>query len=63
MVENQYAMQDSIPGFNSLVGRIPQRRAWQFTPVILPEESPWTEEPGMDRGAIVHGVAESGMTE
>ena len=24
----------------------PWRRAWQFTPVFLPGESPWTEEPG-----------------
>ena len=25
---------------------IPWRRAWQLTPVFLPGESPWTEEPG-----------------
>ena len=24
----------------------PWRRAWQPTPVFLPGESPWTEEPG-----------------
>ena len=30
------------------------------TPVFLPGESPWTEEPG---GAAVHGVADSDMTE
>ena len=28
------------------VGKIPWRKAWQPTPVYLPEESPWTEEPG-----------------
>ena len=28
------------------VGKIPWRRAWQPTPVFLPEESPWTEGPG-----------------
>ena len=28
------------------VGKIPWRRAWQPTPLFLPEESPWTEEPG-----------------
>ena len=28
------------------VRKIPQRRAWQPTPVFLPGESPWTEEPG-----------------
>ena len=32
--------------FNSWVGKIPWRRAWQPTPVFLPGESPWTEEPG-----------------
>ena len=31
----------SIPG-----GKIPWRRAWQPTPVFLPGECPWTEEPG-----------------
>ena len=28
------------------LGRSPWRRAWQPTPVFLPAESPWTEEPG-----------------
>ena len=27
-------------------GKVPWRRAWQPTPVFLPGESPWTEEPG-----------------
>ena len=31
-----------IPGF----GRSPGGRAWQPTPVFLPGETPWTEEPG-----------------
>ena len=31
----------SVPGS----GRTPWRRAWQPTPVFLPEEYPWTEEP------------------
>ena len=34
------------PGFSLWVGKIPWRRAWQPTPVFLPGESPWTEEPG-----------------
>ena len=29
------------------VRKIPWRRAWQPTPVFLPGESAWTEEPGM----------------
>ena len=33
----------SVPG----LGRFPWRRAWQTTPVFLPGESPWTEEPGV----------------
>ena len=28
------------------VGKIPWRREWLPTPVFLPGESPWTEEPG-----------------
>ena len=32
-------------GFDSWVGKIPWRRAWQPTPVFLPGESPWTEDP------------------
>ena len=32
----------SIPG----LGRLPWRRAWHSTPVFLPGEFPWTEEPG-----------------
>ena len=32
--------------FDPLVGKIPWKRAWQPTPVFLPGESPWTEEPG-----------------
>ena len=31
--------------FDLSVSRIPWRRAWQPTPVFLPGESPWTEEP------------------
>ena len=33
-------------GFDPWDGKIPWRRAWQPTPVFLPGESPWTEEPG-----------------
>ena len=32
--------------FDPWVGKIPWRRASQPTPVFLPGESPWTEEPG-----------------
>ena len=32
--------------FDPGVRKIPWRRAWQPTPVFLPRESPWTEEPG-----------------
>ena len=31
--------------FNPWIRTIPWRSAWQPTPVFLPEESPWTEEP------------------
>ena len=33
-------------GFNPWVGKISWRRAWQPFIVLLPGESPWTEEPG-----------------
>ena len=33
-------------GFDPWVRKIPWRRAWQPTPLFLPGESPWTEEPG-----------------
>ena len=57
----------SIPG----LGRSPWRRAWQPTPVFLPGESPWTEEPrglqsvgsqrvGQD-SATKHSTVSSGM--
>ena len=40
------AAQWGRPGLDPWVGKIPWRRAWQPTPVFLPGESPWTEEPG-----------------
>ena len=43
MVKNPCAMWG--PGFGPWVGKVLWRRAWQPTPVFLPEESPWTEEP------------------
>ena len=39
-------LQCGRPGFDPWVGKIPWRRKWQSTPVFLPGESPWTEEPG-----------------
>ena len=41
MLKNPFAMQE-----NWFVGKIPWRRALQPTPVFLPRESAWTEEPG-----------------
>ena len=32
--------------FDPWIRKIPWRREWQPTPVFLPGESPWTEEPG-----------------
>ena len=34
------------PGFDPWIAKISWRRAWQPTPVFLPGESPWMEEPG-----------------
>ena len=33
-------------GFHPWKGMIPWRRTWQTTPIFLPGETPWTEEPG-----------------
>ena len=42
---HQYRRRKGL-GFDPWVRKIPWRRAWQPTPVFLPGESPWTEEPG-----------------
>ena len=34
--------------FDPWVGKIPWRRKWQSTPVVLPGKIPWTEEPGKE---------------
>ena len=39
-------LQGRRPEFTPRVRKIPWRRAWQPTPVLLPGESPWTEAPG-----------------
>ena len=44
MAKNPPAMRDTW--IQSLGWEDPWRRAWQPTPVSLPEEYPWTEEPG-----------------
>ena len=44
MVKNLSAVQEAQ--VRSLDGKIPWRRAWPPTPVFLPGEFPWTEEPG-----------------
>ena len=44
--DKKFHLQCRRPGFDPWVGKIPWRRAWQPTPVLLPGESPWTEEPG-----------------
>ena len=33
-------------GVDPWVGKIPWRRAWKLTPLLLAGESPWTEDPG-----------------
>ena len=41
-------LQCGRPGFDPWVGKIPCKRARQPTPVFLPGEAPWTEEPGTE---------------
>ena len=49
-----------IPVFDPWVEKIPWRRAGKTTPVFLPRESPWTEEPGrlqsMGSQRVGHGL-------
>ena len=44
--DKKFHLQCRRPGFDPWVGKIPWRRAWQPTLILLPGESPWTEEPG-----------------
>ena len=53
-------LQCGRPGFDPWVGKITGRKTWQLTPVFLPGDSPWTEEPG---GLQSMGSQESDMTE
>ena len=48
MVKNPPASAGNVrrQRLNPWVRKGPWRRAWQPTPVFLPGESPWTEEPG-----------------
>ena len=64
MVKNPPANAGDIMrcGFDPGVEKIPWRRAWQPTPVFLPGEIPWTEEPGGLSLPLSHG-RESDMTE
>ena len=43
-VKNSPTIQETW--FDPWIGKIPCRKAWHLTPVFLPGESPWTEEPG-----------------
>ena len=45
MVNSLPANARDIRDRDSMPGKIPWRRKWQPTPVFLPGESPWTEEP------------------
>jgi len=54
MVKNPPAMRETW--VQSLSWKIPWRREWQPTPVFLPEESPWAEEPGGLQSMGLHRV-------
>ena len=45
-IVKKICLQYRRPGFNPWVEKIPWWRARQPTPVFLPRESSWTEEPG-----------------
>ena len=56
------ALQCRRPGFNPWIGKIPWRREWLSTPVFLPGEIPWIEEPGglqsMGLQRVGHGMSD-----
>ena len=54
-------LQCERPGFDPWVGKIPWRRKWQPTPVLLALKIPWTEELGA--GYYPWGHKELGTTE
>ena len=46
-----------------MVREIPWRRSWQSTPVLLPGESPWIEEPGRPQSMGLQRVRHDWVTE
>ena len=50
------------PRFSPWIGKIPWRREWQPTPVFLPGEPPWTEEPGRLQSMVSHRVRHDWVT-
>ena len=44
--QSRIHLQCGRPEFDPWVGKIPWRKAWQPTPVVLPGKPPWTEESG-----------------
>ena len=55
MVQRIY-LQCRSSWFDPWVGKIPWRREWLPTPVFLPGEVPWTEEPGGLQSMRLHRV-------
>ena len=49
--------------FDSWFWKIPQRRKWQHTPVLLPGEFLWTEEPGRLQSMVQQRVRHDLATE
>ena len=45
VVNNLSTKAGDVRDVGSIPGKIPWRRKWQHTPVFLPGESAWTEEP------------------
>ena len=55
-------LQCGRPEFDAWVGKTPWKRAQQPTPVFLPGESPWTEEPGRLQPMGLQRVGHDGVT-
>ena len=61
LVAQTVKLQCEGPGFDPWVGKIPWRRKWQPTQVLLALKIPWTEELGA--GYYPRGRKRVGMTE
>ena len=62
-VSKESACSAGDPGLIPGLGRFPGEREWLPTPIFLPGESPWTEEPGELQPMGLQRVGHDGATD